>query len=102
MDDSKFVDDTIFCIGRTLISKWMRPAPFIGHWQTHSEIVALRGEHSVCGAAATKYQCQIPNTKYQIPNTNVKYQILIPNTKYQCQDCDDDQSIGHYILDTNI
>ena len=29
----------------------MRPAPFIGHWQTHSEIVALRGEHTVCGVA---------------------------------------------------
>ena len=35
----------------------MRPTPFIGLWQTHCEIVALRGEHSVCGVP-TKYQWQ--------------------------------------------
>ena len=62
LDDSKFVDDTIFCIGRTLISKWMRPAPFIGHRQTHSEIVALRG-----GAVSVEL----------LPNTNVKTVMMI-------------------------
>ena len=68
----KFVD-AIFCIGQTLISKWMRPAPFIGHRQTHSEIVALRG------GTQCLWSC------YQIPNartgTMIRSGIVKENMK---------------------
>ena len=88
LGESKFVDDTIFCFGRTLISKWTRPAPFIGHRQTHSEIVALKGGNTVSGellpntnvktgTMISTWYCQIPNTKFQISNTNVKTRMMI-------------------------